>query len=90
MISGFGSGGGSAGSGRGPVDMVCVATDWDAGRVGRVKVSPFSPLSWLALRTEFGLLPLREEKSPLSLKDADEGRSTSREIRLSSSSLLVE
>jgi hypothetical protein len=48
-----------------------------------------SPLNWLALSTEFGLLPFREGPSAW-LTEADPGRSTSRAIRSSSSALLSE
>jgi hypothetical protein len=60
--------------------------DCDRGRDGGGKGS-FSALSWLALRTEFGLLPLREGPSP-SLWETDAGLSTKRDIKLSSSALL--
>jgi hypothetical protein len=65
-----------------------VATDCETIRTGSgEKASAFSPLSWLALSTELGRLPLREGPSP-SLFEVDEGRSTSRDMRLSSSALL--
>ena len=68
--------------------MVCVAMDSDIGRVGGVKGSAYSPLTWLALRTELGRLALLGEPSSPSLRDADPGRSTRRDMKLSSSSRL--
>lgn len=63
--------------------------DCESGRVGEVIASALSPLSWLALSTEFGRLPFRERPSaPLTV--AEPGRSTRREIRSSSSALLSE
>jgi hypothetical protein len=87
-VSTFGSGATPGGGGRSPVAMVCVAMDNDIGRVGGVNGSVYSPLSWLALRTELGRLALRGEPSPPSLREADPGRSTRRDMRLSSSSRL--